>query len=99
VIPPTNQPTSTALTVSPNPANRGQTVTLSAVVTPLSGTGPAPGTVSFNDNGFALATAPVLNGTALFTTDALAAGFHTIVAVYGGNTTFSPSSSNPVNLV
>jgi hypothetical protein len=96
---PTNQPTSTSLTVTPNPANLGQTVILNAVVTPASGNGPVFGTVTFNDNGSALATAPLLNGTALFTTNTLAGGTHTIVAVYNGSTTFNSSTSPPVALV
>ena len=91
--------TTTTLSVFPNPASLGQAVTLNAVVTPVSGTGPVSGTVTFNDNGSALATAQLLNGTALFTTSSLAAGSHTIVAVYGGSTTFNSSSSTPVTLV
>ena len=99
VITPVSQPTTTTLSVTPNPAAPGQAVTFSSVVTPVTGTGPATGTVTFRDNGAILATAQLLNGTALFTTNSLLAGNHTIVAVYSGNTTFNSSSSSPVTLV
>jgi hypothetical protein len=98
VPPPLNQPTATFLSVSPNPANLGQSVTMSATVTPLAGTGPVTGTVTFTDNGGTIASVPLANGTAVFTTSGLAAGLHTIVAVYGGSANFSSSTSGSVTL-
>ncbi len=95
VNPPTNQPTTTSLSVAPNPANLGQAVVMTATVAPSTATG----TVTFTDNGSALGTGTLANGAASFSTSSLAAGSHTIVAVYGGNTTFNSSSSNAVTLV
>jgi hypothetical protein len=99
VTPPLNQPTATSLSVGPNPANVGQSVTMTATVIPLAGTGPVTGTVTFSDNGGAIASVPLTNGTAVFTTSSLAAGVHIIVAVYGGSPNFSSSTSGSVTLV
>ncbi|MFG2795015.1 putative Ig domain-containing protein [Streptomyces sp. NPDC048419] len=82
-------PAATTLTVSasPSPADAGQKVTLQATVTGSSPTG----TVDFYDgstSGQALNSSPVAVGsddTASFITSALAAGSHTITAVYSGD--------------
>lgn len=84
------QPTTAALVSSPNPSLRGQSVTLTATVTPST----ASGMVAFNDGGTPLCTAVTLSGgkatcVATFT----AGGARTLTAVYGGATTLSGSTS------
>ena len=81
--------TTTTLTSSLNPSKFGQAVTLTATVSPASATG----TVTFKDGGTVLGTATLSSGTATFTTSALTAGMHSIVAVYGGDTGNGPSTS------
>lgn len=78
--------TTTALTVTPpDSVRRGEPVTLTAVVTSAGGT-PA-GTVIFADAATVLATVPLTNGSASFTTSQLAVGTHVLHA------TFAPSNS------
>jgi hypothetical protein len=93
--PPTIAATSTALTASPNPSVVGTVVTFAASV---SGSAPG-GTLSFTDNGVAVAgcTALALTGSgntrsATCTAGSLAAGSHTIVARYSGDA-FNAASS------
>jgi YVTN family beta-propeller protein len=85
--------TTVTLTSNNNPAQTGQSVTFTAVVT-SSSAGTPTGTVTFNDGVTLLGTGP-LNGsaTATFTTSSLAAASHSITAVYGGDTNFSGSTS------
>lgn len=84
----------TGLTVVPNPAGTGQTVTLTAAVT---GAGATPtGTVTFYDGGSVLGTATLdATGHAAFSTAGLALGAHNLTAVYAGDATYA-SSSSPV---
>ena len=90
--------TNTKVVSSLNPSSTGVTVTFTATVTavaPASGT--RTGTVAFEDGGIALAgcAAQVLGaaGTATCVTKALAAGPHTITAVYSGDGNFTTSTS------
>ncbi|MGH3794761.1 MAG: Ig-like domain-containing protein [Pseudonocardiaceae bacterium] len=91
--------TATTLTATPNPSVFGQSVTLTAAVA-TSGTGTPTGTVTFTITG-----GPTLSGTlnasgqASVTTSALHAGSHTVVATYGGDATFTGSSSAPLTQV
>jgi Bacterial Ig-like domain (group 3)/FG-GAP-like repeat len=87
--------TTTLLTASPNPANFGQTVTLSAVVTSAFGT--PSGTFNFYDGATLLGSQPVANGAATFSTNGLSIGNHILTAVYSGATDFSASTSNVVD--
>ena len=87
--------TNTSLTVSPNPANTGETVTFNAYV---EGTGPS-GNVTFKDGAITLGTSPVLGGGAIFSLNTLTAGTHSITAVFEGDANNSPSTSNVRNLV
>ena len=75
---------------SPDPAQVGQTVTLTATI---SGT-TATGTVTFKDGAQALGTATVSNGIAVFSASSLAAGNHSITAVYSGDINYSSATSN-----
>jgi Bacterial Ig-like domain (group 3)/FG-GAP-like repeat len=87
--------TLTALTVSPNPAVLGQTVTITAQVT---ATGATPGgTVTFLDGTTTLGTGTLVSGQASYT-GSLAAGVHAITASYGGDTTYAASVSTVDNL-
>ncbi|MFZ0688862.1 MAG: Ig-like domain-containing protein [Acidobacteriaceae bacterium] len=67
---------------------------LSTVSTPQLGTPSPTGAVQFYDGGVPLGTAaPVINGTARFSTAALAGGYHNIGATYSGDANFAPASS------
>ena len=90
--------TELGFTASPNPANGGQTVTLTAMATALL-TGVMPGgTVTFRDGMTVLGTAALdASGAASFTTSSLAVGTHPLQAVYAGNGSFGPSTSAVVN--
>jgi Bacterial Ig-like domain (group 3)/FG-GAP-like repeat len=89
-------------TSSVNPSGLGQAVTFSTTVTStVSGDSLVPtGTVNFND-GTTLLGPGTLNssGVAAFTTSKLAAGTHSITAVYAGDTNFKGSSSSALSQV
>ena len=85
-------PTTTSLTATPNPATVGQSVTLTAAVTPTTATG----SVAFLDGATTLSTVPLSNGGASFTTASLAAGSHSLAASYGGDATRAASTSAPL---
>jgi Bacterial Ig-like domain (group 3) len=92
-------PTTTTLTSSTNPSTLGASVTFTASVT-----GSAPtGTVAFSANSVTIAGCGAVSlagtgnvRTAACTTNALAAGSHSIVAAYGGNAGNAPSTSAPL---
>ncbi len=92
IISPTS---STTLSASPNPANLGQTVTLSATVTPST----ASGSVQFFDGGTSLGQSNLVNGSASFSTSTLTAGTHSLTAKYLGDTVNPQSTSNTVSEV
>lgn len=82
------------LTGSPNPANVGETVTFVASVTPvLSGLAAPTGTITFTDQSGVLGTVPLNNGQAVFTTNSLAAGTHSVTAAFAGSGNYSGSIS------
>jgi hypothetical protein len=85
----------TTLSSSVNPSTLGQSVTFTATVI---GTGGTPtGTVTFRDGAAAIGSSGLnAGGQATFTTSALAAGNHSITAVYGGDFTHGSSTSPPV---
>ena len=92
--------TTTALVPSLNPANVGQSVTFVATVnSPGAATTPT-GTVEYFDGATEIGSAG-LNGVpqAMFATSALAAGTHSITAMYQGDGTFAPSTSIAVSQV
>ena len=94
----TQAPTSTLLTSAPNPSLFGQSVTLTAQVSPSSG---PTGTVSFYQCSSPACSSPFLLGTgtlnalgkATFTTSSLPAGADSLRAVYIGNTNYVGSTS------
>ena len=83
--------TITTLASSLNPSNSGQAVTFTATVKPSAGT--ITGTVSFMDGSTKIGTETITSGKATFTTNGLAAGTHSIKAVYTASTDFATSTS------
>jgi uncharacterized repeat protein (TIGR01451 family) len=86
-------PTSTSLTVSPNPVTLGQVATLTATVT--SG---ATGAVEFFDSGNWLGTAALSGTQAVLTTRLLSAGVRPVMATYAGDAAHAASSSAVVQV-
>jgi hypothetical protein len=88
--------TATALSAAPNPANFGQSVSMTATVAPVApGAGTPTGKVTFLDGSLTLGTGTLSSGdTATFTTSSLAAGRHNLTASYGGDPNFSGSASS-----
>ncbi|MFD4240521.1 Ig-like domain repeat protein [Streptomyces sp. NPDC058525] len=95
VSPAGTAPATTVLVSSVNPSVVGQTVTFTATVTGAEGT--PTGTVLFKDGDTNLGPDALdATGTASLPISDLAVGIHHITAVYGGNTTYAPSTSNTV---
>jgi hypothetical protein len=99
----TNVNTTTTLASSQNPSVFGQSVTLTATVTPASGTNAPTGTVTFKNGTATLGTSTLsrVDGTnkasATFSTSSLGVNTagHSITAEYGGATGFNTSTSSP----
>jgi hypothetical protein len=83
--------TTTAVTSSLNPSTSGASVTFTATIT--SAGGDAPGTVTFKDGTKSLGTVSEGGGKAVLTTTKLAAGTHSITAIYNGGINFTGSTS------
>jgi hypothetical protein len=87
-------PTATTLTVAPNPAAAGQTVTFTATVAENPGITTPTGTVTFFNGTTALGTGALDGtGTATFSSNTLAAGVYSVTAQYGGDTSNAASNS------
>jgi len=86
--------TTTTLTVAPNPATFGQSVTLMASVAPSASTG----TMQFFDGGVFIGTGTLSGGKATLTVNSFAVGAHSLTAVYSGDSNFVGSTSYPVFL-
>jgi large repetitive protein len=86
--------TSILITSTPNPSNFGAAVTLTAIITP-NATAATTGVVSFLDGGRQIGTANLVGvaNQAVFTPSALAAGPHSITAVYAGDSNYAASTS------
>ena len=101
-------PTSTTLTSSTNPSTFGQSVSLTATVTPVGG-GTPTGTVEFFDGttllgtftlgGSGLSSSALAPNQAGLSTAALSQGTHSITAVYSGDSLDNPSTSSPLTQV
>jgi hypothetical protein len=83
---------SVTLASSVNPSAAGQSVTFTAAVSPAAATG----TVQFLDGAASLGTAAVGSGSATLAISTLAAGAHSITAVYSGSATYLTSTSAAV---
>ena len=95
-----NANTSTVAITShaPNPSAWGQSITISAQVSPGSGLTAPTGNVSFKDGATVLGSAATdSNGLASFATSALGLGNRTLTAVYAGNGNFTGSTSAGVS--
>ena len=91
--------TSTQLTASPNPSTVGQALTFAATVTVPEGAGVATGAVTFLEGTVVLGTGSLdEDNLATFSTSTLAAGDHTVTAVYDGDASFADSSSSPFDV-
>ncbi|HTS31374.1 MAG TPA: Ig-like domain-containing protein [Bryobacteraceae bacterium] len=84
------QTSATTLTVTPTSSTPGQSVTLTAAVTPST----ASGSVTFQDGTTSIGSVPLNAGTATLTTSALSAGVHVLTAAYGGDARTAASISN-----
>jgi hypothetical protein len=91
--------TTTTLSAAPGTANVNQSVALTATVTP-GNSGVPTGPVSFLDGVTQIGSAS-LNGSGLatFSTSTLAAGTHSITAVYGGDSNLNGSTSTASSVV
>jgi Big-like domain-containing protein len=83
---------STSVASSNNPSILGAAVTLTASVTSLA-TGTPSGTVTFQDGASTMGSGTLSGGTATIATSGLAAGAHSITAVYGGDAIFAGGTS------
>jgi glucuronoarabinoxylan endo-1,4-beta-xylanase len=90
--------TSLVLAASPNPAPAGATVTLTANIS-SSGSVPS-GNIAFLDGTTSLGMTALSNGTAVLTTNMLAASMtHNLTAMFAGNSGYAPSTSAAIALV
>ena len=89
-------PSSTTLTLAPNPSVFGQSVALTATVTPSTATG----TVIFKDGGTQIGSPVSLSGgVAVLNYSASALGRHLLTAVYSGDSSDLTSTSSAVTQV
>jgi hypothetical protein len=88
----TEKNTTTTLVASVNPQVLKQPVKFTATVALASGTGTPAGNVVFSIDEATVATVALnTSGVATYTTSALAAGEHYVLASYAGNTTYNSS--------
>ena len=88
--------TTTVVTGNRNPsANLGQNITFTATVMPATGTGTPTGTVQFTIDGVNVGGVLTMNvqGRATYSTAALSAGSHNVIATYSGSAIFSGGGS------
>ncbi|MEI9977624.1 MAG: FG-GAP-like repeat-containing protein [Edaphobacter sp.] len=88
----------TALTASASAAGTGSSLTFTATATSAT-SGTPTGTVQFLNGSSVLGMGTLTAGVATFTTSSLAAGSYNVIAVYGGDTNFTPSTSSSASVV
>jgi hypothetical protein len=99
MIVPAIVPTTTTLTTSASQIMQGQSLLLSASVTPGSGSTTPSGTVSFYVGQMKIGTAALVDGKAtLSETINLSPGTYTLTATYAGNGEDNASTSAPVTI-
>jgi autotransporter-associated beta strand protein len=86
--------TTTTLSYSPSAPAYGQSVTLTADVSPAAATG----TVNFYSGTTLLGSGTVSGGVASYPTTALALGANSITAVYSGDSTYTSSGSSAASI-
>jgi hypothetical protein len=91
--PPALVKTATTLSVSPTTPTLGNAEVLTASVASGSGTGMPTGSISFSSGTTSLGAATLVSGSASLSTSLLPLGAQTITATYGGDSTYSGSSS------
>ena len=86
--------TASRVTSSAKSAVYGQTVTFTATVSAgAPGSGTPTGTVTFDDGGMAIGTGTLSGGVATLSTTFFVVGSHSITVSYGGDSSFTGSSS------
>lgn len=88
----TQIPTTLTLTANPSPTVTGTTVTITAALSFPSTILLPSGTVTIKDSTTTIATLPIVDGAASFTTSTLAVGTHSLSASYSGDVNFVKSS-------
>ncbi len=88
--------TSTVVGSNLNPAPFAASVTFSATVAVVTGTGSPSGSVEFFDGATSLGTSPLVGVTASISTSSLGSGVHAITAQYLGDADFAGSTSSPL---
>ena len=88
-------PTTTTLTSSALSSIPGQSVTLTATVTP-NPSGTPTGTVTFQDGSSVLGAVALSSGVATLSNSTFTVGTHNITASYGGDLNFDTSISNQI---
>jgi|GEM_PF-1818677 len=91
--------TATKLVTSGSPSFVNQSVTFTATITSSYGPIPSGETVTFYDGTTALGTGLTAGGQATFSTSALTAKTHSIMATYAGDANFKASSGTTVQVV
>ena len=87
------------LVVTSTTAVVGTTITFTSTVTAVIPSAQIPtSTVTILANGVAIATSPLVNGVAVFSSDSLPAGTYNVISSYSGDTNFAGSISNMVTL-
>lgn len=85
----------TTVSSSQNPSKVGQPVTFTATINSIAGPPPDGEMIEFHNNGAAiLGTAPLVGGTASFTTSMLSVNTHTITAHYPGDENYAATCFN-----
>jgi hypothetical protein len=91
----TKIPTTLTLTPSPGTTGVGSPVTITALVQYVSGDSLFPtGTITIKDGSTTLASLPLVDASASFTTTTLAAGIHPLTATYNGDANFASSAAS-----
>jgi hypothetical protein len=80
----------TTVTSNPNPSTAGQSISLTASISPVSATG----AITFMDGSAVLGTSVLNGGRAAFATSTLAAGSHSITAQYSGDVNNNTGTSS-----
>ena len=88
------EPTTTVVSSSIDPSTFGQSVTVTATVSPVTAGGTPTGTVQFFDNGFPLGTGvPLIGGAASVGVSSFTVGAHLLTAEYNGDGAFGASAT------
>jgi Bacterial Ig-like domain (group 3)/MBG domain (YGX type) len=92
-------PTNTTISATPSSSMYGDLVTLTGAVSPVTSGPPAiSGTIALYEGSTFLGAGTITNGTATFATILLGAGVHQLHAEYGGDLTYSASTSSTVTV-